>query len=321
MTISETGIFENYPPATFRADRGSQIAFVLEGEVRRKKSNRLVPHRRPYRPGAKLDSTGREAYEFTFTAYFNNTVIEPGVDNARAPYPFMLRALEDEVDNQATGTLVLPQYGAIRGKWQTSERIERTDERDVGRLVCTFIEDNEDRASSQSFRAPSVRATVVAQAEQARFSGNGAGAIDSDLVSLGEFAAQIEELLLAPGREVSDLQSKVNASLRSIRRVVDAQEQLAADVGLEHDEPRGSEFWRQLVRMADLQAQAASEKFASRPRVKAFVIDVERTSLFEIAARLQQDAAELLDLNSERLPDPLFLERGDVIRVFETAPA
>ena len=321
MTIAETGIFENYPPATFRADGGDQIAFVLEGEVRRKKVNRIVEHKRPYRKGAKLDSTGREAYEFSFTAYFNNTVVEPGVDNARAPYPFILRDLEDAIDNQATGTLVLPQYGVIRGKWKTSDRVESVQERDVGRLSCVWLEDNEDSASSLAFRPPSVRATVVSQAEQTRFSGNSSGALDTDLVSLGEFAQQVEDLMLAPGRKVSDLQSKVTANLRSINRIVSAQQTLAASVGLEHDEPRGSEFWRNLARMQDLQAQAASEKFASRPRIKAYVVDVERTSVFEIAARLKQDAAELLDLNSERLEDPLFLERGDVIRVFETAPA
>ena len=117
------------------------------------------------------------------------------------------------------------------------------------------------------------------------------------------------------------MQSKATASRRAIGRVIAAQESLARTLGLEHDEPRGSEVWRNLQRLLDLQARAADEKFSSRPRVKSFVIDVERTSIFEISARFRQDCGELLDLNSERIKDPFDLTRGQVIRVFETAPA
>lgn len=314
-------VFSQYPVASFTADGGQRITFAITGQIRERRPYRIVRQKRPYRRGSKLDSTGADEREWSFTAHFNNRLQEEGVETTRAAYPFMLRALLDAFEVQATGTLVLPTVGSVRVRIANAERLDDAGVRDVGDVSVTALEDNEESLATQSFLQPSVRASVVRLSEQTNFSRQRAGGLDTDAKSLTEFASELESLLLAPGRSVSDLQSKMTASRRALGRVVAAEQSLARTLGLETDEPRGSEFWRNMARLQDLQAKAVDEKFASRPRVKAFTIDVERTSIFEVAARFKQDAGELLDLNSERPVDPFLLTRGEVIRVFETAPA
>lgn len=317
-----TTILGQGPVASYQVGQLAPIAFQIDGKISEKRGTRLVRHARPHRPGVKLDRTGRAERIYSFRAIFSNKVSEEGLDTRQAQYPFVLRQLADACEIQETGTLILPTVGAVRVSCETCERTEdATAELDTGYLDLVFVEDNEEAASSVSFRPPSVRATTVALSEATRFSENRVGALDTDSISLTELSSQIESLLLAPGRSLADLQSKATASRRAIQRVVAAQESLAHTLGLDHDEPRGSAMYRQLARLQDLQARAAEEKFSSRPRAKPFVVDVERTSIFEIAARFRQDCGELLDLNSERVKDPFDLTRGQVIRIFERAPA
>jgi prophage DNA circulation protein len=315
------GLFEDLPAASWRVGNLAAMSFPIEGDISEKGGNRLVPHKRAYRKGAKISGTGLEPREWTFTAVFNNTITESKLDNGRPLYPDVLRAIVASFGEQETGTLTLPTVGDVRACAWNYTRIESTEKRDEGALQLHFIEDNEESAATISFQQPSVRATVEGLAEQTTFSAASVGALDRDLVQVKGKSIDIVSLLLAPGRAVADLQTRVTDSRRALQRVRGNQEVFARQVGAEHDEPRGSEFWRNLIRLQDLQAKSVDEKFASRPRVRAFVVDVESTSILEIAARLKQDATELLDLNSERLADPFLLERGDVIRVFETAPA
>lgn len=314
-------IYSQYPVASYQVADRPAVSFSITGSIKETRAYRVVQHKRPYRRGAKLDRTGPEARVWAFNAHFNNRLQEEGVDTSRAAYPFQLRALLDLCDLQETGTLVLPTVGSVRVSCQSAERTEDAGVLDVGDVACVFVEDNEETLAAQSFNQPTVRASVVRMSEQTTFSRQRTGGLDTDSLSITEFASELEALLLAPGRSVSDLQSKARASRRALARVTAAQQSLARTLGLEHDEPRGSELWRNLARLQDMQAKSADEKFSSRPRVKSFAIDVERTSIFEIAARFKQDAGELLDLNSERPVDPFFLTRGEVIRVFESAPA
>ena len=315
------GIFEDYPAAAWKVGDDPAIYFPIEGQLSEKGGNRLVRHKRPYRKGAKLDSTGQNEREWTFTATFNNTLVEPGIDNPRALYPFVLRDMIASFALQETGTLTLPTIGDVRARAESYVRIEDSAERQEAKLQLCFVEDNEESAAAISFQQPSVRSTVEGLAEQTTFSAQSVAGLDLDLVQAKRKSISIAQLLTAPGRALADLQSIVTDARRSLLRIQANQESFARAVGANHDEPRGSEFWRNLIRLQDLEAKSTDEKFASRPRVRAFVIDVERTSIYEVAARLKQDASELLDLNSERVSDPFDLERGDVIRVFERPPA
>lgn len=315
------GLFEAYPVASWQVGDSPIIRFPIEGELAQDIGNRLVMQERAYRAGAKIDSTGPLPDEFTVIALFNNTIREPGLEqNPRALYPFMLRELVASFRIQQTGTLTLPTVGAVRCRAHKCHRSESVAERDQSRLTLTFVQDNEESIAQASFALPSARATVSKQASQTVFSiEREGGLVDEDVFTLQARATDIESLLLAPGRIVADLESQARSLRWALRRQRQTQEQFASDLGIGGtSEPRGSEFHRNSIRLEDTLAKSADEKFASRPRIKTFVVDVEHTSLFEIAARFKQDPQDLLDLNGERVADPFYLEQGDVVRVFET---
>lgn len=320
------GLFENYPVASWQVGDSPLICFPIDGELAHDIGNRLVRQERPHRPGAKLDSTGPAPDEFNLVALFNNTIREPGLEqNTRPLYPFMLRELVASFRIQQTGTLTLPTIGAVRCRAEKCRRSELVAERDQAKLALTFVADNEESIAQATFALPSARATVSKQASQTVFSiEREGGVVDDDVFELKTRATDIESLLLAPGRTLADLESQARSLRGSLRRQRQTQATFAdalADLGIGGtNEPRGSEFHRNSSRLEDILAKAADEKFASRPRIKTFVVDVEHTSLFEIAARFKQDPVDLLDLNGERVADPFYLEQGDVVRVFDTRP-
>jgi hypothetical protein len=314
-------LFESYPVASWQVGDSPVIRFPLTGELGEAFGNRIVRHPRAYRRGAKLDTTGEVEREFQLTALFNNTIREKGLEqNPRALYPHMMRALLASFAIQQTGTLTLPTVGSVRCKFDNGKRTEAVVERDQATLQLVFIEDNEESLATASFALPSARATVAKAAAQTVFSiEREGGVVDEDVFELQQRATDIESLLLAPGRTIADLEAEARSLRWQLQRGRQTQRQLADDLGINGtEEPRGSEFHRLSIRLEDTLGKAADEKFASRPRIKTFVIDVEHTSLFEIAARFKQDLQDLLDLNGERVPDPFYLEQGDVIRVFDT---
>lgn len=315
------GVFEQYSVASWQVGDSAVIRFPITGQLQQTVGNRLVRHERAYRPGAKLDSTGPAPVEVSFTARFNNTIREPGLDNGAPLYPDMLNAFMATLAVQRTGTLVLPTVGAIRARIERCQRQEDFAERDEATLQITACEDNEDAIATATFALPTARATISKQAGATVFSAEAAvAAASEDLFKLHAATTDIETLLLAPGRALADLDSQVRQQRFTVQRIRIEQDAFARDVGIEGTtEPRGSGFFRQLLRLEDTLARASDEKFASRPRIRAFVVDVPITSLFEIAARLKQDAAALLDLNGERVADPFVLEQGEVIRVFDAA--
>jgi hypothetical protein len=323
-------VFELFTVASWQVGDSPVIRFPITGQLQQSVGNRLVRHERAYRRGAKLDGTGAQPDEFQFTARFNNSIREPGLENNPEPlYPNMLRAFMATLGQQRTGTLVVPTVGAVRARIEKCVRQEDFAERDEATLQITAVEDNEDAIATAAFALPSARATVTKQAGQTVFSAEAAGAMaNEDLFRLKPATIDIESLLLAPGRVLADLESQVKMQRFAVQRMRRAQAEFARDVvslggaGGGSDggtnEPRGSAFFRSLLRLEDTLARSSDEKFASRPRIRSFVVDVPITSLFEIAARLKQDAAALLELNGERVADPFGLEQGEVIRVFET---
>lgn len=318
---NEDTIFGSYPAAAWQVASRDKLFFPIVGQLQEKGGKRLVRHPRPYRKGAKLDSTGVKEREWTFTIEFNNTFREQDIDNPAPLYPDVLNSLIQSFDDDETGTLTLPTIGDVRARADSYTRIEDTNERDQATLQVTFVEDNEESAAAITFLQPSVRSSIGNSADATVFSADAVGATDGDLAQAKQKSITIAQLLAAPGRAVSDLQAISLDAQRALARVRSNQESFARAVGLAHDEPRGSEFWRNLIRLQDLEAKSSDEKFSSRPRITTFIVDVDRTNLFAIAARFKQDAGELLDLNSDRLPDPFALEKGDVIRVYERPPA
>lgn len=311
-------IFERYPTASWRVGDDAPIFFPVE-DISEEGGNRIVEHERPFRNGAKLDDTGSKARRWTFAVHFNNTFDE-GVQNGVPLYPNTLRRMLRSFDQHETGNLCLPTVGIVRARASSYKRVETTAERDTATVELTFVEDNEDALDRAALNPPGVVATLVKLSEQTVFSAQKQGLWNEDMLSLTEFASEIEGLLLAPGRATADLGAVVRSHRNAIQRIIDAGTTVAMDVGGLFAEPRGSETQRQLRTMLDREARAEDERTSSRPRTKSFVVDVEQTSIYEISARLNQDVEELMELNASRIEDPFYLTRGEVLRVYESQP-
>lgn len=308
---------EKYPIGSWTVGGKPTVTFSVVS-FRQSGGNRIAQHERPGRDGAKLDSTGNKPRVWNVTAYFNNT-IEEGAEGGVVPYPNGLHALLRSFARGETGDLVLPPIGNARAKSGDYSWDETVEDDDAATLTLTWTEDNEDALDRAQLSPPSAGATLAKLSEQTKFSDQRAGMWNDDLVSLSEFAGQIEALILAPGRAASDLGAVVQAHRRSMLRVIEAMQQAAEDTDRPFAEPRGGEGHRQMLLMMDREARAESERFASRPRTTTYVVDVEQTSMFEIAGRLDQPVEDLLELNASRVGDPFSLERGQVIRVYESA--
>lgn len=311
---------EQYDIASWQVGDEPKLFFPVE-TLTDSIGNRLIPHKRAYRRGAKFDDTGSEPRSWTMEVLFNNTIVEPGLSqNGRDLFPDVLRLMQRSFATHECGNLVVPGIGAVRARAQTMQSTERVDEVDTARVTLVFVEDNEESLDAALIRPPTARATTRRLAEQTVFSEQAQGGWDGDLNGLIEFAAEVENLLLAPGRATNAVETQVRRNRRAIERIVEAQRQLAEDVGLETNRPRGSAAERQLVMLSDRQAAAAAERAQGRPKTRPFVVDVAETSIFEVAARFDQDAQELLELNDSRIADPFTLRRGDVVLVFQTRP-
>lgn len=307
---------EKLPLASWKVGQAEVVEFPIT-DFSQAGGNRIIQHERPYRRGARLDDTGGRATQWSFTAHFSNRIEEPGIGNV-ALYPTVLRQLIRSFEEHETGDLILPPIGKVRARAETYNWHETPDEDDAATVELVFTDDNEDAIDRQVFDLPGVTATIVKLAEQTTFTAAKNGAWNDDFASLTEVCSEIEGLMLAPGRGVSDL----GAVIRSHRRALQGLGETTLTVLGQDDrlsEPRASDTHRQLRTMMDREAQAEEERTQSRPRTKAFLIDVERTSIFEVAARFDQDAEELLDLNGARIEDPFLLVRGDVIRIYESA--
>jgi hypothetical protein len=313
-----TDVFEQYPPACWRPDGASEPIFFPVESIDEEGGNRIVRHRRPHRDGARLEDTGSNETVWTMLAPFN-TSGKDGVRNGVPLYPTVLRQLVKSFRVHATGTLVVPTIGRVRARAERYKRRESNEERDHAVLELVFVEDNEESLDRAALNPPGVVSTLRKLSEQTTFTAERTGPWNADTLTLTEFASEIEGLLLAPGRASADLGAIVRSHRNQVQRMQDAAMTLALQTGGLFAEPRGSESQRQFRTMLDREALAEVERTSSRPRVRPYVVDVERTSIVEIAAKLNQDVGELLDLNAARLADPFDIDRGTVLRVFEQA--
>lgn len=285
--------------------------------------NRIVDHERPYREGAKLDDTGGQARQWTFETVWNASVIEDGIDdNGRPLFPDMLRVLQLSFDTHETGDLIVPGVGEVRARALTCSSKEEFGQIDHAEATLVFKQDNEEALDRALLRPPSARATVRRTAEQTTFTAQRNAVWGKQLsgskgqLSLIQAAEALQDLMLAPGRSVQAVEARARRNRTDIARLIRVQH----DIDGQFTSPRGSAAERQLVTLQDRQAQAAGERSRGRPSTVPFVVDVEVTSIYEIAARFDQDAQELIELNDSRIEDPFELRRGTPILVFTSRP-
>lgn len=308
-------IFEQYPAAKWQVGDREPIYFPVVG-IAEDGGNRLVRHSRPFREGAKLDDTGAKERSWKIGSVFGNDFQEPGVAEGRPLYPEVLRALLASFRIHECGTLTLPTVGDVRARAETYSRKESPDGDDYAEVELVFVEDNEEALDTVIFEPPAVVSSLNTLAQQTQFTAAKAAVWNEDLRSLREVCTEITTALQAPGRSVGDLVAVVRAHRRAVQGVLVTAEEESSPLS----QPENSALVRQLRLMVDSEAGAELERTSSRPRTRPFMIDVERTSIFEVSARFNQDAEEVMDLNAARVDDPFDLRRGQVIRLFEVTP-
>jgi len=315
---------ERFPVASFTV-RGEWVIFPIEDDSLQG-GNRIVEHARPYRDGAKLDDTGSQPRRWTLNAVFNNTIEEPGVPTEPALYPDVMNRVIELFTQHETGDLFVPVDGKVRARAQAYQRTHSREEVDTGRLVLTFVEDNEDNVDAASFSRPSVYGSALRLAEVTQFTAEQEGVWSGDLQDLLEFCAELEGLMRAPGEYTAAVAVQVRSAHRAIKSVLQTAQTVAQ--GRDESQQQTNAILAtygvpvntilQLQRLLDVTSYATSEKNGQMPRPVPFVV-TQKTTIYGIAADVRQPVAALLEINEQRIDDPFAIEPG-TYRVFERWP-
>jgi prophage DNA circulation protein len=311
--IETPGVFEQYSVASWTV-KGDTIKFIVL-DIHEGGGGRLVRRARPYRKGAKLDSTGPKEKEWDVETIWSNGLDEPGVPQVPPLYPQQLHNMLETVDLDETGTLVLGTRGTIRCRLETYARHETAAQRDCARVTFKFVEDNEDKVDANSFQQPTARATIRRGVDETNFSIESTGSFSDMMEKLETAADQLQEAIAAPGELVQDVDQKAARVIRIVDNVVNqftVTEQFGRD---RLNDPSSHAAVRQAAILKDRAAQAVDEKTSSLPRIINIVID-RAQSIFDISVALAQDPTQLMALNN-RIEDFLAIEAGTAVRVFE----
>jgi hypothetical protein len=313
--VSEPSILEGAPPYSWKVG-GVKIVFPVE-RCEEAGGNRIVRRPRPGRNGAKLDDTGSIEKMYTLTCTFFNGVTEEGVSANQ--YPRNLDAMIASFDKHETGTLTLSTKGPRRCRADTYRRIEAFEETDSAGAVFTFIEDSEDGVSAQSFTAPSARAVSASFAGAASNACEQAGAMSADIVSITEFAGELEGLANAPGDYVAAVQQKAQQIDSACNRIERAFTGAAPDVigpaaSLLSD-PLSIGPLRALRALRAVALRLPGEATSGGPKLRTIKFGTEM-NLLEVAARFGQDIAELIAINGS-IPNLSSILPGTSINIQE----
>ena len=279
--------------------------------------NRLVRRARQNRDGAKLDDTGSVETTWTLDADFYNGCKEEGIppeDN----YPDVLNNFIKSSRVHETGTLTLPTEGKRRCRIESIDRSESFEEIDCGIVTITFVEDNEDSLTAQSFTAPSARSASRRVAELTTFSAeqNGVSLSDSG-AGISELAAEVETLISSPFEYLGDLQAQAARVQALCERLEDVHTSRTSQVGELLATPPGARALRGLIDLRDKAARVVEEKQSAMPRLVPYVVPSQR-SIFDIAVQFDQDPTQLIAANPQ-LGDPLASPPRTVVKVFSRA--
>lgn len=312
------GIFEQYPPATWKV-AGKELTFAIE-RLEERRSNRLIEHKRIYRDGARLDDTGAEARRWVATCrFFNDQDQEAGIDGA-GQYPDNLNELCDSFDEHETGELVLPTRGPRRCRAESYTRIEDNAERDQAVVTFIWLEDNEDDAATAAASIPSAKSqniNIIASADFALAKGSGI-----PTGNLNDLASDLQGLAEAPGEFVSQFENRVNALGSKLVETERAFTKATAEAKTEAEslltDPENSRALKLVRRARDNTAKIVDEVVQSLGPPIVSVTFPNPLSLWDVAAKLGQDPLELAKLNAS-LDDLLEILPGTPVRVFDDA--
>lgn len=304
--------FESQPVCTFQADGGAVIPLVLF-RLREDGEYRVIERERPFRPGAKLDTTGKKKVIYSLETGWWDGNEEPGVP--QTGYLAFLNTLIASFDGQTAGTLKLPFRSPLRVRCKSYSRAEAMDERAFSAVSLVFWTDNEDSVTAASFTkaAPAVAAPLIfVDFEDAAAI---AGLVSNDVVSLRGLLSSLTTALavgldvaLAGGAVVNTVASIEEAFTNQTTVVGPTYERILTD----------PEAWypARLLRRLAAQAYAAVLLPASTaPADVTTVITLKQdASLFDVAARYHQDVSKLMGLNPT-LENALLVPAGTPLRI------
>jgi prophage DNA circulation protein len=277
--------------------------------------NRIIQRARQNRDGAKLDDTGMVPTTYTLEVDFYNGCSEEGMPSDDM-YPGLPNYLEKSLKVHETGNLYLPRHGKRRCRLETIESVETFEERDMAATVLTFIEDNEDNLTANSFTAPSARSVARRLAEMTTFSAEQNGVSLSDAgAGISELASEVESLINSPFEYLGDLQAQAHKVRALCERLEDVHASRRTQVGELLAQPPGARAVRGLIELRDKAARVVDEKQSAMPRLISYVVPSQR-SIFDIASQFDQDPTLLIAANP-KLGDPLAIPPRTVVNVFE----
>lgn len=294
------GIFGKYPTAAFEVK--GQVRYFPVIRIEEDHENRVVPHERAYRRGARLDDTNSKAkvWRLTVEAY-NSEWMEEGVVKT-AFYPDELNKLLDLFDVHETGTLTIPTRGPKRCRAHRYSRVETSEERDCAVIVLTFMEDNEDDANQSAWQAPSAHSVIVQKATDAVRACEDQAPMKADLFTmLRELAAAVESYANAPFEYIGDLEAQVRSLNNAVSSIEDTYNKRAEEAQAEVFEmltdPAASRAGRLLRELSDTAGRVLKDKLKEGPKLFTSVPKHD-TTLFAIAVTAGMDPQRLLEINS-----------------------
>lgn len=310
------GIFGRYPPAKWEVPGAAAVVFPVE-RLEQIGGNRLVPHERLHRDGARLDDTGSKAEGWSFTiSFYNSNNHEEGVKGLEQ-YPDTINALIDACRIHETGTLTVPTVGKRRCRAESWRRVESYDKVDMAAVVITWLEDNEDDAESAAAQFPSASAVASKYAKDANAAAEEFGTTSLD--DLEAFADDLGDMLSAPSEFAADIDAKVGnltAAGERLQATVDTQATMAKEeLETIATDPLNGRALRAIAKVLDVAHRAPIQKHDKQgtPIVtRTFDVDL---SIFGVAQSVGQSPGKLIPLNAG-LADLLHIPAGTPVRVY-----
>ena len=291
-------IWEGLQAASFKPDGEAEVFFAIQS-IEKDGGNRIVKRARPYRPGVKLDSTGRKERTWKIGMIFHNSLSEIGLGDTPAIYPDRLQTLEDYCEAQATGTLQLPLERNLRVRCDSYNRKAEHSFRDGEIFSVTFVEDNEESAVVST--NVSVKATIVTAVEEAIFDAESCGAWENPMLQLKELAAELNGMMAAPGEFLVGIEQRAGVLAKCAQSIKDS---LSGKTLLN---PEGSRTQQKLNELIDAAFRAKSQG-AGSPKTTTRSWPTPQ-DIFSIGLELDQDPYELIRLNSS-LRDVSYIPAG-----------
>lgn len=289
--------------------------------IKRTHHNRLAPHKRPYRKGARHDNTGPDPVAWEVGVLSGATVHAFFPQVPESFYPSGIKALELSADREDTGTLFTP-YGEKRCKLQdVTTTWSRTENGvDAQQTMFVWVEDNEDDTDLSAFEPPTARVAGDQQVDTFLGFAAQAGAGAGDFFdAIKEGMRELKALANYPGETLAQTVARVSTITNAVKSTYDAYRSAptagAATMSALLNDPLAGPALRKLEEIVDTACKAAEEeakRSGSKPRTLKYY---DRTvSIFEVAVDVSQGATDLMRLNPAL--DPYEIKRGTPVTVF-----